>query len=66
MERENQKKIVLGNKGAMVQAIGEAARRELEGLWERKVHLFLFVKVETDWKHKPDAYRYLGLEYRKG
>ena len=43
--------------------IGEAARRELEGLLERRVHLFLFVKVRDDWGDDPERYRDLGLDF---
>src|SRR6185312_15322461 len=45
VERDSQKKIVLGKGGQSIKAIGEAARRELVEILERKVHLFLFVKV---------------------
>ena len=63
VQRESQKGIVVGKNGEMLKRIGTTARRELGRLLDRPVHLFLFVKVQEDWKDKPDAYRYLGLEF---
>lgn len=63
VQRENQKKIVLGQGGSRIKRVGESARRELVELWECPVHLFLFVKVREKWKENPEIYRYLGLEY---
>ena len=64
VERPSQKAIVLGKGGARIKAIGEAARTELEELLERRVHLFLFVKVRKDWGEDPERYRDLGLDYK--
>jgi len=64
VERPSQKAIVLGKGGVRVKAIGEAARIELEELLERRVHLFLFVKVRKDWGEDPERYRDLGLDYK--
>jgi len=63
VERATQKAIVLGNKGKRIKAIGEASRKELEVLLERRVHLFLFVKVREKWGDDPDRYRDLGLDF---
>jgi len=63
VEREGQKKIVLGHKGATIRAIGQAAREELCHLLEQKVHLFLFVKVRENWSDDPERYREMGLEF---
>jgi GTPase len=63
VERESQKKIVLGHKGETIRAIGQAAREELAGILEQKVHLFLFVKVRENWGDDPERYREMGLEY---
>lgn len=63
VERESQKKIVLGAKGATIRAIGEAARKELGEILEQTVHLFLFVKVRENWSDDPDRYREMGLEF---
>ena len=65
VERESQRKIVLGKGGAAIKAIGEAARRELADLLEAKVHLFLFVKVREGWGDDPERYRAMGLEFPK-
>ena len=63
VERDGQKSIVLGDKGAMVKAIGSAARQELEQLLERKVHLFLFVKVRENWQEDRERYSTWGLDF---
>lgn len=65
VQREGQKKIVLGEKGSMIKAIGIAARKELEDMLSKRVHLALFVKVKPDWKDDIEHYRTLGLEYKK-
>ncbi|HWP25540.1 MAG TPA: GTPase Era [Xanthobacteraceae bacterium] len=65
VEREGQRKIVLGKGGRTIKAIGEAARKEISDLLERRVHLFLFVKVRKDWGEDPERYRQMGLEYPK-
>jgi len=66
VQREGQKKIVIGDKGAMIKSIGMAARRELEQMLGKRVHLELFVKVRPGWKDDSESYRLLGLEFRKG
>lgn len=63
VEREGQKKIVLGKKGETIKAIGQAARKELMEILEQKVHLFLFVKVRDHWSDDPERYREMGLDY---
>jgi GTP-binding protein Era len=65
VERESQRKIVLGKSGQTIKAIGEAARRELSEIIEQPVHLFLFVKVREDWGDDPERYRQMGLEFPK-
>lgn len=60
--RPNQKAIILGKGGQRIRAIGQAARMELEGLLERRVHLFLHVKVR-DWSEDPERFRDLGLDF---
>ena len=61
--RPTQKAIVLGKGGAMIRAIGEAARAELGQLLGRKVHLFLHVKVNPNWEEDRGIYREIGLEW---
>jgi GTP-binding protein Era len=63
VEREGQKAIVLGKGGRAVKAIGEAARKELEEMLGRRVHLFLFVKVRENWADRREHYASIGLEY---
>jgi GTP-binding protein Era len=63
VEREGQKGIVLGKGGRAVKAIGEASRKELEEMLERRVHLFLFVKVRENWSETREHYGAIGLEY---
>ena len=61
--RPGHKKIALGKGGAMIKAIGSASRVELSKLLERKVHLFLFVKVRENWMDDPDRYAVWGLDH---
>ena len=63
VERDSQKKIVLGHKGEAIKSIGQAARKELMEILEQKVHLFLFVKVRDNWGNDPERYREMGLEF---
>jgi len=65
VERESQRKIVLGKGGATIKAIGAAARKEIAELTGQKVHLFLFVKVREGWGDDPERYRGMGLEFPK-
>ncbi len=65
VEREHQRKIVLGKGGATIKAIGEAARKEIAEIADAKVHLFLFVKVRKGWSEEPERYRAMGLEFPK-
>ncbi len=65
VERESQRKIVLGKGGATIKAIGEAARKEIAEITDAKVHLFLFVKVRKGWGEEPERYRAMGLEFPK-
>ena len=65
VERESQRKIVLGKGGQSIRNIGAAARRELMEILERPVHLFLFVKVRESWGDDPERYRAMGLEFPK-
>ena len=63
VERQSQKVIVVGKNGERVKSIGTAARRELESFLERRVHLFLHVKVRHDWSERPEHYHDLGLDF---
>jgi GTP-binding protein Era len=63
VRRPGQRAIVLGDKGSRIKAIGARARAEMERLMERRVHLFLFVKVRENWLEDPERYAALGLDY---
>ncbi len=62
VERSSQKAILIGDNGARIKAIGSRARRELEALLERRVHLFLNVKDRPGWDEERGRLRALGLE----
>ena len=64
--RDGQKKIVIGEAGRMIKSIGQAARKEIAEAAEQKVHLFLFVKVRSNWADDPERYREMGLEFPRG
>jgi GTPase len=59
VERDSQKKILIGHKGEMLKKIGTAARKELEELLGRKIFLEMFVKVVPDWRENPRLVREL-------
>ncbi len=63
VERPSQKGIVLGKGGARIRSLGEAARKELEEIFGRRVHLFLFVKVRQRWGEDRERYRDWGLDF---
>jgi GTPase len=63
VERESQRKIVLGKGGQTIKAIGAAARADIAAAIEHPVHLFLFVKVREGWSDDPERYREMGLEF---
>jgi GTP-binding protein Era len=65
VERDSQRKIVLGKGGATIKAIGADARTEIADILGQKVHLFLFVKVRDNWGDDPERYREMGLEFPK-
>ena len=64
VQRSSQKAIVLGKAGQSIKAIRAAAQEDLQALLDRRVHLFLFVKVREKWIDDPDRYRPWGLDYR--
>ena len=65
VERESQRRIVLGEGGRTVKEISMRARREMADMFGRPVHLFLFVKVRENWGDDPERYREMGLDYPK-
>jgi GTPase len=65
VERESQRKIVLGKGGATIKSIGAESRKEIADIVGAPVHLFLFVKVRENWGDDPNRYREMGLEFPK-
>lgn len=63
VERESQRKIVLGKGGATIKSIGADSRKELMQILDVPVHLFLYVKVRENWGDDPDRYREMGLDF---
>jgi len=61
VEREGQRKIVIGDGGTQLKAIGSAARRELERMIGRKVFLQIWCKVRENWSDDPKALKRFGL-----
>ncbi|WP_201860218.1 GTPase Era [Microvirga soli] len=66
VERDSQRKIVLGKGGQTIKAIGQSARKEIAEIAESPVHLFIFVKVRENWSDDPERYREMGLEFPRG
>jgi GTP-binding protein Era len=65
VERDSQRKIVLGKGGATIKSIGADSRKEIAEIVGQPVHLFLFVKVRENWGDDPNRYREMGLEFPK-
>jgi GTP-binding protein Era len=63
LARPQHKGMVLGKGGAKIKAIRSEAQKELEKILERRVHLFLFVKVRENWSEDPERYRDWGLDF---
>jgi GTP-binding protein Era len=63
VERDSQKPIVLGQGGRMVKSIGAASRQDLEKLFDRRVHLFLYVRVRENWSEERERLSAIGLDY---
>ena len=63
VEKDNQKRIVLGHGGSMIKRIGQTARKEIEALLEERIHLFLFVKVRENWIDDPARYEDWNLKF---
>jgi GTP-binding protein Era len=63
VQRDSQKAIVLGRGGRQIKRLGAEARRELEHAFERRIHLFLFVKVRENWLDDRERYEAMGLDW---
>ena len=66
VSREGHKGIVLGHGGETIKAIGTAARAEISAFLDRKVHLFLQVKVRENWQEEAERYSEMGLDFKDG
>ena len=64
VERQGQKKIIIGEKGSRMRAIGTDARKDMEKAFDSKVMLKLWVKVKSGWSDDDRALRSLGFEDR--
>ncbi len=64
VEREGQKKIVIGHKGERIKRIGIDSRKDMERLFEHKVMLELWVKVKSGWSDNERALKSLGYDDR--
>ncbi len=64
VERDSQKKIVLGKGGQQIKVIGQLARKDIETFLDRRVHLFLFVKVRENWTEDPERLAAMGVGHR--
>ena len=63
VRRQSQRAIVLGEGGKRIKTIGARARAELGAMLDRKVHLFLFVKVREGWLDDPERFRAIGVDF---
>jgi len=63
VQRDSQKAIVLGKGGQRIKRISERARAELEAMFERRIHLFLFVKVRENWLEDRERFQAIGLDF---
>ncbi|MBQ3960748.1 MAG: GTPase Era [Muribaculaceae bacterium] len=60
VERDSQKGIIIGHKGAKLKHVGIEARKDIEKFFEKHVHLDLYVKVEKDWRNQENKLRAFG------
>ncbi|MBY0566943.1 MAG: GTPase Era [Hyphomonadaceae bacterium] len=63
VSRESQRKIAIGAGGQTIKTIGELARKEMEAAFDRRIHLFLHVKLRENWSEERALYQRLGLDY---
>jgi len=64
VERDSQKKILIGHKGETIKKIGTEARKELEAILDTKIYLGLYVKVVPDWRENPQKVRELDWRHQ--
>ncbi len=63
VERDTQKGILLGHKGAAIKKLGTESRKEIEAFIESKVFLELSIKVSSDWRENPNQLKRFGYEF---
>lgn len=63
VERDTQKGIILGHKGAAIKKLGTEARKDIEAFIERRVFLELSIKVSSDWRENPNQLKRFGYEF---
>ncbi|MGH7649648.1 MAG: KH domain-containing protein [Gemmatimonadaceae bacterium] len=61
VERDSQKRIVIGQRGARIREIGQASRQKIEAMIDAPVYLDLWVKVLPNWRRDSNALRRLGF-----
>ncbi|MDV3178492.1 MAG: GTPase Era, partial [Sweet potato little leaf phytoplasma] len=61
IEKNNQKKILIGNQGNMLKKIGIEARKDIEQILNKKIYLDLWVKVEKKWRNNINSLRKIGI-----
>ncbi len=66
VERDGQKKIIIGRGGSMLKQIGTGARQEMERLFHRRVFLELFVKVRPNWRESPQFLNEIDWRFMAG
>jgi GTP-binding protein Era len=66
VERDSQKRIVIGAKGARIREVGQAARKKIEAFLEQSVYLDLWVKVVPNWRRSASALERFGYHIAKG
>ena len=64
--RDGHKGIILGNRGETIKSVSKAAREELEEFLDRRIHLFLQVKVRPNWLEESERYSEMGLNFKDG
>ena len=62
VERDSQKGIIIGKKGAALKKVGTLARKDIEAFFQKKVFLEMFVKVEKDWRNKDSKLKSFGYQ----
>ena len=65
VERDGQKRIVIGQKGAIIKAVGIRSRREIEALLGEKVNLKLWVKIQKNWRDNNQYLREFGYNKKR-